>query len=62
MRINRRMVFALLGSGVASSTAAQRAPRPPAFNHGVASGDPLQDRVLIWTRLNAHLAGRSLQW
>lgn len=22
-----------------------------AFNHGVASGDPLQDRVLIWTRV-----------
>jgi alkaline phosphatase D len=23
----------------------------PAFNHGVASGDPLQDRVVIWTRV-----------
>ncbi len=22
-----------------------------AFNHGVASGDPLHDRVVIWTRV-----------
>lgn len=25
--------------------------RTVAFNHGVASGDPLQDRVLLWTRV-----------
>jgi alkaline phosphatase D len=23
----------------------------PAFRHGVASGDPLEDRVVLWTRL-----------
>ncbi len=25
---------------------------PVTFDHGVASGDPLQDRVIIWTRVN----------
>jgi len=28
-----------------------------AFNHGVASGDPLQDRVVIWTRVSPVNAG-----
>jgi len=23
----------------------------PAFRHGVASGDPLHDRVILWTRV-----------
>lgn len=27
------------------------------FNHGVASGDPLQDRVVIWTRVTPENAG-----
>lgn len=27
------------------------------FNHGVASGDPLQDRVVIWTRVTPQNAG-----
>ncbi|MDC0661475.1 alkaline phosphatase D family protein [Marinobacter sp. SS21] len=27
------------------------APVPVAFNHGVASGDPLADRVILWTRV-----------
>lgn len=25
-------------------------PSGPAFLHGVASGDPLHDRVILWTR------------
>jgi alkaline phosphatase D len=28
-----------------------------AFNHGVASGDPLHDRVVIWTRVSPEAAG-----
>ena len=27
-------------------------PGPVSFAHGVASGDPLQDRVILWTRLS----------
>ena len=34
---------------------AGRTPRPagapPAFKHGIASGDPLADRILLWTRV-----------
>ncbi len=28
-----------------------------AFNHGVASGDPAQDKVIIWTRVTPAVAG-----
>ena len=41
---------------------AGRAPAPPApdearrFLHGVASGDPLADRVMLWTRVEAEAA------
>lgn len=33
------------------------------FLHGVASGDPLQDRVIIWTRVSAgNYPGTTLRW
>jgi alkaline phosphatase D len=52
MRIDRRRALALLGLGAASATATgASATAKVSFNHGVASGDPLQDRVVIWTRL-----------
>ncbi|WP_304170706.1 alkaline phosphatase [Phenylobacterium aquaticum] len=54
MNIDRRRALALLGLGVASPALAQT-PAPYAgavtFSHGVASGDPLQDRVILWTRI-----------
>jgi alkaline phosphatase D len=28
------------------------------FRHGVASGDPLSDRVILWTRITPARAGR----
>ncbi|RZF53630.1 alkaline phosphatase [Acinetobacter halotolerans] len=31
------------------------------FDHGVASGDPLQDRVILWTRLSPNEASARLQ-
>ncbi len=48
---------ALLGSTAAvglagcSSTAANLGDDGISFQHGVASGDPLQDRVILWTRV-----------
>ena len=54
MQINRRRALALLGLGAAAPTAAQAAARyvgEVAFKHGVASGDPLADRVILWTRI-----------
>jgi alkaline phosphatase D len=51
--------------GVAASAAAactQNIETPPyegpvAFNHGIASGDPRPDRVIIWTRVTPDNAG-----
>jgi alkaline phosphatase D len=35
----------------------------PIFQHGVASGDPLQDRVILWTRLTLHeLQDQPISW
>jgi alkaline phosphatase D len=52
MRINRRKALALLGLGAAGPSAAQTvAPTTVRFDHGVASGDPLQHLVIIWTRV-----------
>jgi len=33
-----------------------------AFAHGVASGDPLQDRVIIWTRVSTSAATVEVSW
>ncbi|MGW0143784.1 alkaline phosphatase D family protein [Streptomyces calvus] len=42
---------ALAGPLAASLPAARAATAAPAFLHGVASGDPLPDGVLLWTRV-----------
>ncbi len=55
MRIDRRRALALLGMGAAASPAAAQGSARYAgtvsFQHGVASGDPLADRVILWTRI-----------
>lgn len=54
MRTNRRGALALLGlGGAATAATAAEATRiaPPDYLHGVASGDPLQDRIVFWTRV-----------
>jgi alkaline phosphatase D len=57
MTIDRRRALALFGLGGAGA-AGQAAAAPKgrhaglaAFDHGVASGDPLSDRVILWTRV-----------
>ena len=52
MKIDRRRALALLGMGAAGPATAQ-APKSlkVTFQHGVASGDPTQDRVVLWTRI-----------
>jgi alkaline phosphatase D len=43
---------ALPAAAVAGRGEERRPDRPrPTFAHGVASGDPLQDRVILWTRV-----------
>ena len=54
MSINRRSALAFLGLGLATPVFAQGPARyagTVAFKHGVASGDPLADRVILWTRI-----------
>jgi alkaline phosphatase D len=57
MRIDRRKALALLGLGAATPATAQTAKLGIRFNHGVASGDPLQDRVVLWTRITPDQPG-----
>ncbi|MGW4735803.1 alkaline phosphatase D family protein [Streptomyces shenzhenensis] len=42
---------ALAAAPLAAALPARAATRAPAFLHGVASGDPLPDGVLLWTRV-----------
>lgn len=60
MTIDRRRALALFGLGGvgAAGQALAASPKglhagPVSFEHGVASGDPLQDRVILWTRVTA---------
>jgi alkaline phosphatase D len=62
MRLSRRAALAGLALGSAASNAAA-APRSVRFDWGVASGDPLPDSVVLWTRaLPQDGAPVSVQW
>ena len=53
-QVSRRK-FLAAAAALAAATAAARhtnqSQRGPSFEHGVASGDPLHDRVILWTRV-----------
>lgn len=54
MKIDRRRALALLGIGAAAPLTAHAQSAftgEVAFEHGVASGDPLADAVVLWTRI-----------
>jgi alkaline phosphatase D len=54
MKFSRRSALSMLGFTAASPLSAKPvavADVPVLFEHGVASGDPLADRVVLWTRL-----------
>ncbi|OXE37247.1 MAG: alkaline phosphatase [Phenylobacterium zucineum] len=58
MPINRRSALGLFGLSVASgSVRAGTNGGQVAFKHGVASGDPLADRVILWTRITPQAPG-----
>lgn len=65
MPISRRHALFALGSTSAipafggSKTAPSTAIR---FDHGVASGDPLVDRVILWTRLSGLTKATEVTW
>ncbi len=68
MRLNRReFLMSAAGSGLVLPTAARaQAPRPArlsrVFLHGVASGDPLVDRVVLWTRVSVSGGTPDVRW
>jgi alkaline phosphatase D len=51
MRVDRRKALALLSLGAVAPATRALARDPVAFQHGVASGDPQSDRVILWTRI-----------
>ena len=62
MRIDRRKALALLGLGAAAPAAAQAQAQDVSFRHGVASGDPTQDRVVLWTRVTPAKPGADISY
>jgi alkaline phosphatase D len=60
MRIDRRRALALLGLGAATPAVAQGSS--VSFRHGVASGDPKQDRVVLWTRITPATPGAEIAY
>lgn len=63
MRIDRRRLLGALGGGLAAPAAPAAAQAGEAFRHGVASGDPLADRAIIWSRLTVADGGpRKVEW
>ncbi len=65
MALNRRSAlsaFAGLTAVPAFGGLAEAPARVLSFAHGVASGDPLTDRVILWTRLSGSETPQNLVW
>jgi alkaline phosphatase D len=66
MSVSRRAALAgTVLAAAACSASAAAGPAPGAFRHGVASGDPLPDALVIWTRLepsDSAAARAELRW
>jgi len=59
----RHFLAGVLGSALAPSPGRADDAGCPAFEHGVASGDPLSDRVVLWTRVSGtSAAALDLRW
>ena len=59
--MKRRIFLAGLGlSAIVTRGYTAHAEAPAHFTHGVASGDPLSDRVILWTRVIPQEAGNAL--
>jgi alkaline phosphatase D len=67
MQLNRRAFLAGAAASGLVLPFSLRAQTPPAvssamFPHGVASGDPLADRVMLWTRVESRAQAVDVQW
>jgi alkaline phosphatase D len=64
-RISRRLFLSASSAAAALPlirTVRLDAQVEPVFRHGVASGDPLTDRVMLWTRVSVPTATASVNW
>jgi alkaline phosphatase D len=71
MAIDRRKVLGLLGVGAGASGCAATVPSAiiageeagtVTFDHGIASGDPAETSVLLWTRVGTERPSLNLDW
>ncbi|MBP2157741.1 MULTISPECIES: alkaline phosphatase [Asticcacaulis] len=65
MPISRRHALFALGSTSAIPAFGGSKPAPSTgirFDHGVASGDPLVDRVILWTRVSGLTKATEVMW
>lgn len=60
--INRRSAMAAIGALSAGACATGPSERSGVFKHGVASGDPQHDSVVIWTRIETTATEERVQW
>ncbi len=60
--VKRRQVLNGIASLPILSTAKLAADTAPSFVHGVASGDPDQESLVIWTRVSGLTKGQSVSW
>ncbi|MGB1175381.1 MAG: PhoD-like phosphatase N-terminal domain-containing protein, partial [Luminiphilus sp.] len=60
--MKRRQVLNGIASLPILSTAKLAADTAPSFVHGVASGDPDQESLVIWTRVSGLTKGQSVSW
>lgn len=52
-----------IGGGIGGGGGSPPVSTGPVFKHGVASGDPLSDRVILWTRVTAPAPGTlNVEW
>lgn len=53
---------AIVGSGLGLSACGSSSSQETRFDHGVASGDPLHDRVILWTRVSTSRDSIEVSW
>ncbi len=66
MRFSRRRALVAFGALTAApalgASGLPERPVGPRFDHGIASGDPLEDRVILWTRISGCEGTVSVRW
>ena len=69
MRLSRRRALSLTGAltavpalAVANSGGGAANPSSLSFDHGIASGDPQRDRIVLWTRISGTDRPVAVNW